>query len=178
MAAAGKIINSRLSGAPLLPPTYSDNETMRIVNSFCHVTLARFEDRIRLQKLGYLAQALGASGGFMFSWYHRGPYSPTLTKELYRYESQGRLGAEQRLTRRERGVVARMRDLLGDGIDSSYDLELYASLWYFFPRRRAATAGDADSAVDELLSRKPQFTREEAAGAASAILKFKRRMRR
>ena len=151
---------------------------MRIVNSFCNVSLARFEDRIRLQKLGYLAQALGASGGFMFSWYHRGPYSPTLAKDLYRYESQGRLGSDQRLTRRERGVVARMNDLLGAGIDSSEALELYASLWYFFPRRRAATDKDADLAVGSLLSRKPQFTREEAAGAASAILKFKRRVRR
>ena len=158
-------------------PVYRDNETMRIVNSFCNVSLARFEDRIRLQKLGYLAQELGAAGGFMFSWYHRGPYSPTLTKELYRYESQGRLGEDQRLTRRERGVVAKMKALLGAKIDSSEALELYASLWYFFPRRRIATAKDADSAINYLLSRKPQFTREEAAGAASDILKFKRKMR-
>lgn len=161
-----------------MPPAYAENETMRIVNSFCDVSLARFEDRIRLQKLGYLAQELGASGGFMFSWYHRGPYSPTLTKELYRYESQGRLGSDQSLTRHERGVVARMKDLLGAGIDSSETLELYASLWYFFPRRRAAVAKDADSAVEHLLSRKPQFTREEAVEAASAILGFKRKMRR
>ena len=161
-----------------MPPAYVDNETLRIVNSFGSVSLAGFEDRIRLQKIGYLAQALGASGGLMFSWYHRGPYSPTLTKELCRCESQGRLGVDPRLTRRERGVVARMRNLLGAGIDSSKDLELYASLWYFFPRHRAATAKAADSAVGELLSRKPPFTREEAAGAALAILEFKRRTRR
>ena len=114
----------------------------------------------------------------MFSWQHRGPYSPTLTNRLYRYESQGRLGADAHLTRHEKDVVARMRDLLGDGIDSYEDAELYASLCYLFPRRRAATAKDADSAVDALMAGKAPFTREEATGAASAILKLKRRTRR
>ena len=42
----------------------------------------------------------------------------------------------------------------------------------------AVVAKDADSAVDHLLSRKPPFAREEAVGAASAILGFKRKMRR
>ena len=52
---------------------YEENETLRILNSLCDVSLDRFNDRLRLQKLGYLAQALGASGGFTFSWYLRGP---------------------------------------------------------------------------------------------------------
>lgn len=157
--------------------TAHENETMRIVNSFCDVSLDRFEGRLRLQKLGYLAQELGASGGFVFSWYHRGPYSPTMTKELFRYESMGRLGEGPSLTARESGVVARMRRLLGAGIDSARILELYASLWYLLPRRRAS-AGDADAAVDDLLGQKPQFSRKEAEGAASAILEFRRSARR
>lgn len=65
-----------------MEPIPDENETMRIVNSFGYVSLEEFEDRLRLQKLGYLAQELGASGGFMFSWYHRGPYSPTLTRAV------------------------------------------------------------------------------------------------
>lgn len=154
-----------------------ENETMRIVNSFCDVSLDRFEDRLRLQKLGYLAQELGASGGFMFSWYHRGPYSPTLTKELFRYESMGRLGEDASLTLHEEGVVARMKDLLGRGIDSARTLELYASLWYLLPRR-GASAKDADAAVEDLLRQKPKFARKEAAAAASAILVFRRRQSR
>lgn len=161
-----------------MPPSWYDNETARIASSFSGASLKEPKDRIRLQNLGYLAQELGASGGLMFSWQHRGPYSPTLTNRLYRYESQGRLGADAHLTRHEKDVVARMRDLLGDGIDSYEDAELYASLCYLFPRRRAATAKDADSAVDALMAGKAPFTREEATGAASAILKLKRRTRR
>lgn len=153
------------------------NETMSIVNSFYAVSLDRFEDRLRLQKLGYLAQELGASGGFMFSWYHRGPYSPTLTKELFRYESMGRLGEDVSLTRRERGVVARMKALLGEGINSARTLELYASLWYLLPRRDAS-ARSTDAAVDDLLEQKRQFAHKEAAGAASTILEFRRRLPR
>ncbi len=154
-----------------------ENETMKIVNSFCGVSLAGFEDRLRLQKLGYLARELGASGGFMFSWYHRGPYSPTLTRELFRHESMGRLGEDLRLTPHEEGVVARMKGLLGRGINSAKTLELYASLWYLLPRR-SASAKDADAAVEDLLSQKPQFTRKEAAAAMSAILEFRRRLPR
>ena len=154
-----------------------ENETMKIANSFCGVSLARLEDRLRLQKLGYLAQELGASGGFMFSWHHRGPYSPTLTRDLSRYESMGRLGEDLRLTPHEEGVAARMKGLLGRGIDSAKTLELYASLWYLLPRR-SASAKDADAAVEDLQSQKPQFTRREAAAAMSAILEFRRRMPR
>ena len=99
--------------APRMPAPSS--ETMRIGNSFCSVSLAMFEDRLRLKNLGHLAQELGASGGFMFSRYRRGPYSPMLARDLHRYESMGRLGADPRLARRERGAVARMRRLLGGG---------------------------------------------------------------
>lgn len=160
-----------------MPAPTNENETMRIVNSFCGVSLTTFEDRLRLQKLGYLAQELGASGGFMFSWYHRGPYSPTLTRELFRYESMGRLGADPRLTRRERGVVARMKRLLGRGIDSARTLELYASLWYLLPRRGryGIASREAREAIDDLLDQKRQFARREAAEAAAAILEFRRR---
>ena len=114
----------------------------------------------------------------MFSWYHRGPYSPTLTKELFRYESMGRLGADPHLTERERGVVARMGDLLGDGIGSARTLELYASLCYLIPRRGryGSAGGDAKAAVHDLLSRKEQFDRKEADEAAAAILEFRREL--
>lgn len=158
-------------------PAPVENETMRIVNSFRGVSLDRFEDRLRLQKLGYLAQELGASGGFMFSWYHRGPYSPTLTRELFRYESMGRLGEDSGLTRREMEVVAKMKGLLGRGIDSARALELYASLWYLLPRR-GASAKDSSVAVEDLLKQKPRFTRKEADRAASAILGFRRKLQR
>src|SRR5689334_9264229 len=41
------------------------------------------EDRVKLQKAVYLAQAAGLSLGYRYSWYVRGPYSTDLTKDYF-----------------------------------------------------------------------------------------------
>ena len=45
--------------------------------------LELFEDRLALQKVTYLLQEAGVVLGYDFTWYVRGPYSPSLTKDAY-----------------------------------------------------------------------------------------------
>lgn len=42
-----------------------------------------FDERLAVQKSVYLAQALGIHLGHHFSWYLRGPYAPSLTRDVY-----------------------------------------------------------------------------------------------
>lgn len=41
------------------------------------------DDRKRVQKAIYLGQRSGADLGYRFSWYLKGPYSPSLAKDYY-----------------------------------------------------------------------------------------------
>lgn len=42
------------------------------------------DDRKRVQKAVYLAQAAGANLHYRYNWYVRGPYSPDLAKDYYK----------------------------------------------------------------------------------------------
>ena len=45
--------------------------------------IATVDDRMSLQKVIYLGQIFGADLGYRYSWYVRGPYSPSLTQDYY-----------------------------------------------------------------------------------------------
>lgn len=52
------------------------------------VSLNRLEDRLLLQKIGYIVQEiLGYGLGYKFSWYSYGPYSRTLSRDLHSHEA-------------------------------------------------------------------------------------------
>lgn len=53
---------------------------LKRLNAFSLTNLA---DRIRCQKLQYLAQVFKVSPAYNFNLYLRGPYSPDLTKDLF-----------------------------------------------------------------------------------------------
>ncbi len=44
---------------------------------------ADFDQRLVTQKTVYLMQAFGLYLGYLFTWYIRGPYSPSLTRDVY-----------------------------------------------------------------------------------------------
>jgi hypothetical protein len=46
-------------------------------------TMDSFDQRLALQKTIYLAQQMGVSLGYQFSWYRRGPYSADLTADAF-----------------------------------------------------------------------------------------------
>ncbi len=151
---------------------YEENETLRILNSLCNVSLDRFNDRLRLQKLGYLVQALGASGGFTFSWYLRGPYSSSLTRMLYGEEEIGILGKKQRLSDDEKTIMQNLKKLLGNKLDDPELLELYASAWYLLPKQNV-TKEDVKYVFDTFEDEKPDYSTNEIKNCIETILKFK-----
>ena len=152
---------------------YEENETLRILNSLCNVSLDGFDDRLKLQKLGYLAQSLGASGGFTFSWYLRGPYSSSLTKMLYGAEEVGLLGKKQNLSKNEKKIVDNLEKLLGNNLDNPRMLELYASVWYLLPKREI-TDEDVKYVFDRIKDEKPKYSESEIKESMDTILKLRK----
>src|SRR5271157_3965026 len=50
--------------------------------------LDSFDDRMVLQKTIYLCQFAGVHLGYRYNWYHRGPYSPELTRDAFELEAK------------------------------------------------------------------------------------------
>lgn len=46
-------------------------------------SLDSFDNRLKLQKAAYLLVAMGAPLDYHYNWYLRGPYSPSLAKDLF-----------------------------------------------------------------------------------------------
>jgi uncharacterized protein YwgA len=72
------------------------------------------ESRKLLQKVVYLAQALGLPVLYNFSWYVHGPYSPRLTKDYYELQSQLEMGesiAADKLSSKYSGIAEKLTAL-------------------------------------------------------------------
>ena len=102
-------------------------------------------DRIKLQKLVYLAQAATGASVYSFNPYIRGPYSPSLTRDLYSLLEPGQLSeAEERAASYKLNTGAmerleRVKRVVSDKSDTPYVewLELVASLHVKFEKRPA-----------------------------------------
>ncbi|WP_138918534.1 hypothetical protein [Nitrospirillum viridazoti] len=96
------------------------------------------ENRLRLQKVVYLTQIAGVELGYNYSWYLKGPYSPSLTKDYY--ELNNLLGNgdkssdEKKLNDSVLGRLARIREMIAKPSEftreSSYWYELLASIHF------------------------------------------------
>ena len=151
---------------------YDRNEALRVACTLCDASLDSFDERMRLQKLVYLAQALGAFGGFTFSWYHRGPYSPSLTRMLYDADRAGALGRTASLSLKEKNVTKKIKRLMGKHLGTPRSLELYASVWYLLPQPKI-TDHDADRVVRTMSDEKPHFDEKEVRACINTISKFR-----
>lgn len=153
---------------------YHNNETIRILNSLNNVSIDEFDDRLRLQKVAYLAQKLGSSGGFTFSWYKRGPYSASLTEALYQCDRSGELGKKKKLNSNEIEVINKMHKLLGKKcLDNKKILELYASVWYLLPKWKV-TKDTIDSVFKKMKEEKPDYGQSEVKKAIQTVLHFRK----
>ncbi len=71
-----------------------------------------FEDKLVIQKAVYLLQLKGVRTGFGFGLYVRGPYSPTLTAEMYLHKRElCRLETTTKLSEKEAEAVQELRAL-------------------------------------------------------------------
>jgi uncharacterized protein YwgA len=149
---------------------------LQLLSTVANPSVKKFEDRIRLQKLTYLAREIGFDTGFSFSWYLHGPYSPSLTNFLFSAEDLGVLGKPPKLSAEdERAMtttVKKLKELLGDKVSDPRTLELVASVWYVVPRG-TVTEKRQRELVKMLGQMKPDFTEEEYRRTVERVLKFR-----
>jgi len=150
-----------------------ENQVIRFLNAVTIVSLENFDDRLRLQKLTYLAREIGLECGFAFSWYVHGPYSPSLTRVLFTAEEMGELVMDNaKLTTREADIVSSLKQLVGDGFDNARTLELFASVWYVLPEGELSS-GAKSKIVSFLMKEKSHFKRNEFEDTIKKIQKFR-----
>ncbi len=120
-------------------------------------SLETISDRIKIQKLVYLAEVFGLDTGFTFTWYVRGPYSPGLTKVMFDSANGKASGlAEDKDLKK----IEMMKKFLKDDINSSEKLELIASLHYVLSVANKTGAAEYE-ALDLFYDEKPQFSEKQ-----------------
>ena len=150
-----------------------EGSTIRILNALTPVSLEDFDDRLKLQKLVFLARKMGYPIGYSFSWYARGPYSPSLTRMLFSANEQDQLAlADPVLTADEAGITRVLREFLGSDVSNPRMLELLASVWYFM-RKRTYSPPEKSTLIQKILQRKPQFTEDDVERAIDRIQEFR-----
>ena len=151
---------------------FDENPLIRVLRGMGEINLDRFNNRLRLQKLGFLAQEMGVNGGFPFSWYIRGPYSSSLTSVLFIGEEVEAFNEPIQLTDQEQNVVNNLQQLLRDSLDDSRTLELFASVWYLMSSH--PTTDELERVVEIMNEEKPKYSDNEVAGAFRRIIEFRR----
>jgi len=155
-------------------PRYKKSESIiRILNALTSVSIYDFDDRMRLQKLAYLAREMGLDCGLAFEWYVKGPYSPSLTRILFAADELGVLRIENpKLSDSEEKMVQNLKRLLGADIEDSRALELMASVSYFLPKGYLSKES-IDETIRKLQVHKPHFKRDEIEAAINRIVQFR-----
>lgn len=135
-----------------------------ITNLWGGVNLGSFAQRLLLQKRIFFASMLGVSLGFGYSWYIRGPYSPTLTRDAYAIEEARSKGGTVTLTLPD--PLARKLDgiksMFGAAWHDPRRMELLASVCYL---ARTFRRNDVEFLSEKLVSLKSHFTSDDAAEA-------------
>ena len=149
---------------------YKNDSVLRILRSMGPISMSEFDDRLRLQKLTYLAQELGAGNKYFYSWYAHGPYSSPLTTALFLGKKQNVFDSKPVLTEKESGIVSKLKSLLGRNIYKPSKLELFASVWYL----RKISRDDRATVLDVMRREKPHFTRRMVESALDATINFKK----
>jgi len=129
------------------------------------VTMGDYTERLMLQKLVYLLKSIDNSITYNFSWYHRGPYSPELTKEAY---EEIKNYSDYKLDKNDSNLIKSIKNLLPDNITET-NLELFASVLYLMKERKEEKLDDV---LFSITSSKPWFTKEETITAFDSVKNF------
>ena len=147
--------------------------TLRILKSLGPISLDQFDDRLRMQKLVFLIQAVGGYHCFAYYWHIRGPSSPELTRVLFSERGNDDAPDGGRLGESDRDLGRRVKSLVHGKIDDPMELELYASVWYLTPDGDLPER-DRKSIIDTMWCAKPHFTKERVAATLAEIEAFRR----
>lgn len=120
-----------------------------------------FDDRMELQKLVYLMQAMGCRLDYNYSMYLHGPYSTDLTKEAFGLKQLPDdviewVKVNKHVQDEDRARIQRFKQMI-KGMDRPVDLEILATLHYL---QTVAYIPNKDrSAVErELIRKKPHVS--------------------
>ena len=121
-----------------------------------NLSVDTFSARKQLQKLVYLAEVFHIDMGFKFNWYIHGPYSPRLTRVMFDKE-KGKSVKIKDMSNLESNV-SKLRNFLGDDINSSDRLELIASVHYV-SSIVADPINEKTDILNTIYDEKPQFSK-------------------
>ncbi len=121
-------------------------------------SIAEVDDRKRIQKAVYLAQAAGVNLSYVFGWYVMGPYSPALTRDYYSLASALEArdkGYEGKALRPDlQGKLQSLQPLIkpppGTGLSQEKWLELLASIHFL----RTVSKFDEDDSKEVIAKEK------------------------
>jgi uncharacterized protein YwgA len=119
--------------------------------------LDTFADRIRIQKIVYILKQFGADFKFGYTWYIRGPYSPSLTRTLFNATNE-EIQAVRDPTVEELRILNETRNFLGEDFYSPERMELIASLAYLIKHGLENGLSSKGKIVRFLREQKPQYT--------------------
>lgn len=133
------------------------------------------DDRIIAQKVVYLANQFGIHcGDYQFTWYKKGPYSPSLTKVLYSETEQ--LNHFDYSQFKIRDDIQRTLTPLKDAIKynslnmSEADwVELLASVHFLYDEYSYL---GVQTVMDRLVLEKPKYTKEQGYQALDILAKI------
>jgi uncharacterized protein YwgA len=126
--------------------------------------LKLFEDRLALQKVTYLLQEAGVDLGYTFTWYVRGPYSPSLTRDAYQLvnftvDSKQLPQPEVTDAKKIQTISRLIQSVEGSDPSREYWLELLGSL-HFVAKYLSPGKSDKEIIAD-FKQRKPSFKDED-----------------
>ena len=140
--------------------TSYDEVAVYLKNLGMDTNLSTFAERVRVQKMVYMLKQFGADLGFGFTWYLRGPYSPSLTKTLFNPTVEDPQPLRQ-LNTNELKVANEMRNFLGSDFYSAERMELMASLVYLIKHGPENDLQTKAKIIRFLREEKPQYSLEE-----------------
>ncbi len=112
-----------------------------------------FAKRMQIQKLIYLIQIFGVDLDYKFNWYLHGPYSSPLTKILFENKNIPRDSSS--LTQGETEKLSKLKEFLGEDLQSSHNLEIIVSLHFLLMVGKYHHKSDKE--MIELLKEKKPF---------------------
>ncbi len=132
------------------------------------LTLDEYDNRLKLQKAVFLLQEAGLPFNYYFSWYIKGPYSATLTKDVYEFMESKAAAVDEKpeLTKTEEDLAAKMRKTFVNELKDTNTLELLGSLVYI---RNSEGVRDMKALVETLYSRKPRFSKKQITEMAEKV---------
>ena len=110
--------------------------------------LNSFEKRLIMQKTIFLLEQKGINMNFEYSLYIRGPYSPSLTAEMYQNQKMiEELQTTEKLSAQEKEKISEFKDIFGELKPSILEV---ASTYAYFAYKQKQNPLDATKHVKEM----------------------------